>query len=102
MKDFEAGVHDLQEKEDEMGEDTAFYSDGEGGGALEGTETQEEEVVSGREQVRGAEYISRRAYRSETVMKIPGMAAGGRGYKSLSSGLQPMNTGEYCMRACLR
>ncbi|XP_036400077.1 centromere protein T [Megalops cyprinoides] len=49
-------------------------------------ETQEEEVTS-EEQVRVMEHVSRRAYRSEGVMKIPGMA-GGRGYKSLSHGLQ--------------
>ncbi|KAG5848480.1 hypothetical protein ANANG_G00098890 [Anguilla anguilla] len=61
------------------------------GGATE-SETQEEEVASGQEQVREAEHISRRAYRSEGGMKIPGMEAGGRGYKSLSSGLQPMGT----------
>ncbi|KAJ8271877.1 hypothetical protein COCON_G00107360 [Conger conger] len=59
-------------------------------GAAE-SETQEEEVVSGPEQLWGAEHVSRRAYRSEGVMQIPGVAAGGRGYKSLSTGLQPMD-----------
>ncbi|KAG7468639.1 hypothetical protein MATL_G00145300 [Megalops atlanticus] len=53
-------------------------------------EMQEEEVTS-EEQVRIMEHISRRAYRSEGVMKIPGMA-GGRGYKSLSHGLQVEDT----------
>ncbi|KAJ8417907.1 hypothetical protein AAFF_G00227500 [Aldrovandia affinis] len=60
------------------------------GGATE-SETQEEEVTSG-EQVRVAERVSRRAHRSEGVKKIPGMAAGGRGYKSLSHGLQLVDT----------
>ncbi|KAI1889985.1 hypothetical protein AGOR_G00168550 [Albula goreensis] len=59
-------------------------------GATE-SETQEEEMTS-EEPVRMAEHMSQRAYRSEGVMKIPGVVAGGRGYKSLSGGLQVEDT----------
>ncbi|KAG9336984.1 hypothetical protein JZ751_030002 [Albula glossodonta] len=55
------------------------------------SETQEEEMTS-EEPVRMAEHMSQRAYHSEGVMKIPGMEAGGRGYKSLSGGLQVEDT----------
>ncbi|XP_061102626.1 centromere protein T isoform X2 [Conger conger] len=79
-------------REEEDGERGDILEDMEEGGAFESTETQEEEVVSGPEQLWGAEHVSRRAYRSEGVMKVSGMAAGGRGYKSLSTGLQPMDT----------
>ncbi|XP_064191451.1 centromere protein T isoform X2 [Anguilla rostrata] len=79
-----------EEDEENMGGATESETQ-EGGGATE-SETQEEEVASGQEQVWEAEHISRRACRSEGGMKIPGMEAGGRGYKSLSSGLQPMGT----------
>ncbi|KAJ8281149.1 hypothetical protein GJAV_G00064110 [Gymnothorax javanicus] len=83
-KDGGASVSELQE---DGGASESEIEEDEGA-----TKSETREVAPGEDMVRGLEHVSRRAYHSERLMKIYRMAAGTRGYKSLSGGLHPVVT----------